>query len=432
MLNVSTPERAGISRIPPEVLGEIFVHCLPEEDEGSASQGTQQLLSSICRLWRILVLATPALWASLDITCTYYFMCPPLPVIRTHLERSGTHPLSFILCASNSDYRDDPNLLPVLTALTTARQRWCNVHIKLNNMTQDIMDFITLGDAPLLQSMQCDVSFPSRGFPIPLRQLLVCSRLELFQWDMFESPFLLPLGETQLTSLSLRTKLSVSECITLLRLSPRLSSACFGLVDSSDSSSAPFLIHPTLRFLTTRGRHSETLLAALTLPALQGLDLTGELMLPPKWDIILSTFLERSRPEIHVLCLSMTHMKSLEPALLRILTLTPHLRSLRLSDCGSESGSASFTPALIRALHPLPPPGTALCPRLQMLYLCGVSCPDGLCGSMLHARWGAQAHTNGVACLEWARIEFEDGVHDRDLEDMEKLRAEGMEGEILE
>ncbi|KAF8893144.1 hypothetical protein BD779DRAFT_1784083 [Infundibulicybe gibba] len=93
--------------------------------------------------------------------------------------------------------------------------------------------------------------------------------------------------------------------------------------------------------------------------------------------------------------------------------------------------SSPFTAAVIRTLHPLPPPDVPLCPRLQRLELSWIEdCPDGLCTAMLRARWGAQAHANGVASLEWARIEFEGGIHDRDQMDMKKLCAEGMQGEI--
>ncbi|KAF8893146.1 hypothetical protein BD779DRAFT_1509022, partial [Infundibulicybe gibba] len=58
----STPRRPGISHVPPEILQEIFALCLPPN---FSLQNTQRLLSSVCRLWRTLVLITPTLWASL-------------------------------------------------------------------------------------------------------------------------------------------------------------------------------------------------------------------------------------------------------------------------------------------------------------------------------------------------------------------------------
>ncbi|KAF8869115.1 hypothetical protein BD779DRAFT_1807267 [Infundibulicybe gibba] len=430
MSNIPTPARAYISRIPPEILGEIFLHCLPVD---SASLNTQQLLSNVCGLWYTLVHSTPALWVSLNITCNNRASRPPLHAIRTHIQRSGTRPLSFVL---HANYMDSSELLlPIITALAAARQRWCNVRIDLARMTQDILDLITLGDTPLLRSIQCGVFYSSQSFPIPLRMLDHCPRLESFQWNSFGSRLLQPLklGDTQLTSLSLRTALSISECIAILRLSPRLSSAAFHDLDSPDPSTIPHLTHHTLRTLTVVGVHFATLLAVLTLPALLDLDLKVEYAqspLPTGWDTALSDFFERSRPMLRQLSLSAAKMP-LEPALLRILIFAPHLRSLRLANDFPEH--SPFAPLIIRALHPPPPPGTTLCPHLQKLVAFWISdCPEGLCGSMLRARRGAQAHANGVACIEQAHIGLESHMRGRDLMDMSKLCAEGLRGSPFE
>ncbi|KAF8880053.1 hypothetical protein BD779DRAFT_1676107 [Infundibulicybe gibba] len=125
----------------------------------------------------------------------------------------------------------------------------------------------------------------------------------------------------------------------------------------------------------------------------------------------------------------MTHIQSLEPALLRALALTPHLRRLTLLD--HPSNSPLFTAAFIRALHPPPPPGAPLLPHLRRLWLSQVSdCSDGICGAMFRARRGAVAQANGVASLEWAHVEFKSGMHDRDQADMRELYAAGMQGAI--
>ncbi|KAF8893133.1 hypothetical protein BD779DRAFT_1784073 [Infundibulicybe gibba] len=386
MFNIPTSERAGISRIPLEILSEIFVHCLPAD---SASQNTQQLLSSVCRLWRTLVLATPALWASLDIKCGTDVLRPPLSIIRTHLERSRAHPLSFILDTSRNFLSNGPHFPTALKVLVAARQRWGTVQIRLCRMTQDILDLITQGDAPSLRSIKCDIG-GTRG--------------------SLSTPY---------------------ECTTLLRLSPRLSSAYFGNI-MRDPVITPHLTHPVLRTLTAVGEHSTRLLAALTLPALLNLHLViggAPTPLPTMWDIELSTFL-KCNPSLAMLSLSMAHMQRLESTLLRILTLTPHLRGLSLSD-SHLLDPLPLTAALIRALHLPPPSGALLLPHLSFLRLSRISdCPDGLCGEMLRARWGANAQANGVGRLEWAYIEFEDGVHDRDQAEMTELCAEGMQGAI--
>ncbi|KAF8893099.1 hypothetical protein BD779DRAFT_1144577 [Infundibulicybe gibba] len=208
-----------IHRIPPEILCETFAHCSPS----LAYQSAPQILSSVCRSWRALVLATPALWASLDIACNNDILRPPLPVIHTYLQRSQTHPLSFTLCSDDSKYDFDtnPNILPVLKALAATRRRWRNVDIKLIRMTQDILDFIMLGDAPLLESIRYHC--PRNHFqtlPIPLRMLDHCPRLESFQWHSVGSPLSCLLSTHCSFSVTLFA-LTISECV-LSCVSPRV------------------------------------------------------------------------------------------------------------------------------------------------------------------------------------------------------------------
>ncbi|KAF8875291.1 hypothetical protein BD779DRAFT_214387 [Infundibulicybe gibba] len=430
MPNISAPKGAGaaVSRLPLEILSKIFIYCLPLD---FVLQNIQRLrLSSVCGLWRAFALGTPALWASLDIECTETALRPPLSAIRAHLQRSGAHPLSFRIRARHSGYfyNARPHLPTAIKTLAAARQRWRYVHIELGVMTQDILDLIALGNAPLLQAIDCDVWELQQIPPIPLHALLRgCPRLESLSWKSFGSPLLQPLGDTQLTSLLLQATISVSECITLMRLSPRLSSAKFYISHTLDPSPAPHLIHPTLCTLTTINEHFDTLLASLTLPALESLDLTDNIWSDSS-EIILSAFLERSNPTLHQLSISI--MKDHEPALLHILALTPHLRGLRLH--AYNPAFFGLTSAIICGLQPPPPPGTPLCPCLQSVYIHALSYefPDGLCSAMLRARWGAQARINGVVCLKQVHIKINGGVGDRDRANMKELRAEGMQGAI--
>ncbi|KAF8893117.1 hypothetical protein BD779DRAFT_1798465 [Infundibulicybe gibba] len=343
-------EKADISRIPPEILSEIFVHSLPVDFAAQNTQEpqyTQQVLSSVCRLWRALVLATPALWASLDITCNYHVLRPSLPIIRTHLQRSRSYPLSFVLrAAGDLEYSlsTNPNLLPVLTELATARERWWNVHIKLLRMTDEILDLITLGDAPLLQNMKCEMLFRLSSTAAKHRHIayIIVARNSPLCLRMYHHSASLPAS-----------------------ISAKLYSFY-----SSDPSPTPHLTHPTLSTLTTTGKHFPALLAALTLPALLDLDLTVE---STQWDVELSAFLTRSKPTLRRLSLTMTFTQSHNPALLRILALTPHLRSLRL--VGFPPCPSPFTATLsARCIHhprlefpvPRPPePGTLWDPGLS-------------------------------------------------------------------
>ncbi|KAJ3719333.1 hypothetical protein C8R42DRAFT_723021 [Lentinula raphanica] len=104
-----------IRQIPDEVLGEIFVHCLPTDRNAIRSlDEAPLLLTTICRDWRRVALRTPRLWSSLHI-----FLPPDLnnqamsrrvTGIRTWLGRSGTLPLSISLHTRSQPVRDPHRL----------------------------------------------------------------------------------------------------------------------------------------------------------------------------------------------------------------------------------------------------------------------------------------------------------------------------------
>ncbi|KAF7294187.1 F-box domain-containing protein [Mycena chlorophos] len=55
--------------LPPEILSEVFINCLPDPDNISANvHQAPLLLMAVCRTWARIALATPALWESLEIS----------------------------------------------------------------------------------------------------------------------------------------------------------------------------------------------------------------------------------------------------------------------------------------------------------------------------------------------------------------------------
>ncbi|KAJ7143102.1 hypothetical protein C8R43DRAFT_866226, partial [Mycena crocata] len=50
-------------RFPPEILSEIFIHCLPDDKFITPDLATAPLLlCGICHHWKDITLATPELW----------------------------------------------------------------------------------------------------------------------------------------------------------------------------------------------------------------------------------------------------------------------------------------------------------------------------------------------------------------------------------
>ncbi|KIK35002.1 hypothetical protein CY34DRAFT_812478 [Suillus luteus UH-Slu-Lm8-n1] len=56
---------SALWRLPPEILSQIFHHCLPEDNLSPASNQAPLLLTRICRPWRDVAVNTPSLWCKL-------------------------------------------------------------------------------------------------------------------------------------------------------------------------------------------------------------------------------------------------------------------------------------------------------------------------------------------------------------------------------
>ncbi|KAJ7623900.1 hypothetical protein DFH06DRAFT_758118 [Mycena polygramma] len=91
---------SGARRLPHDILGEIFMACLPQGQYPSLKRTESPwLISHICGQWRSQVLSMPRLWASLHIPrytpfCRPYHRPPPAEAVMSWLGRSGNLPLS--------------------------------------------------------------------------------------------------------------------------------------------------------------------------------------------------------------------------------------------------------------------------------------------------------------------------------------------------
>ncbi|KAF8874787.1 hypothetical protein BD779DRAFT_1678566 [Infundibulicybe gibba] len=308
-----------INQLPPEILSEIFVRCLPSSTQGDnpVLRHIPQLLASVCKLWHSITHALPALWASLHIRCNSYSMYPSIAAINAHLQRSSAHPIAFSLNARSCKYfrRNTTYSLPnILATLDVARERWQSVLITLSSAPQATIDAITEGPAPLLKIFHCELVDPEELQPasIPLHTLQPCSQLESLAWVGFRNtPIHHQLGDSawpHLTFLRLEASLSVTDCLALLRLSPRLSTAELAAIVLPPRSSHALLhlSHRPLHTLRAEGSHTTTLLSALTLPALTHLQLDA---IPLTHTLRTGTrtglyaFLARSAPPLRTLML---------------------------------------------------------------------------------------------------------------------------------
>ncbi|KAG1886172.1 hypothetical protein F4604DRAFT_1724979 [Suillus subluteus] len=100
-----------ISRLPTEILSEIFLYCLPEDEHLLyASRQAPMLLTRVCRRWREIAVGLPRLWCSLQVDFWYEDWQTRALCYDSWLKRSGGRPLSLRLECGN-DWSELQSLL---------------------------------------------------------------------------------------------------------------------------------------------------------------------------------------------------------------------------------------------------------------------------------------------------------------------------------
>ncbi|KAJ7264923.1 hypothetical protein B0H12DRAFT_215257 [Mycena haematopus] len=168
------------SLLPSEVLGGIFLACIPAiGNSDNLPAYFPYTISHVCRHWRTSALAFPKLWSFLDVEQTQENEegdCAELFLMKAYLERSGNHPLTFRLAYAN----ETMHYQTFLECLEEHTARWQNVLLESPNYYA--LEHLAQGEPsnyPLLRSlvfMCCDfdsdaVQDYALFSPIPWAQL---------------------------------------------------------------------------------------------------------------------------------------------------------------------------------------------------------------------------------------------------------------------
>lgn len=120
---------SSISTLPPEILGEIFVRCLPQEQFPVPSgREAPLLLTHVSSQWRKLALSTPELWAALHVD--YKDPDEDIPATELWLSRSGCCPLSLSIAI---DFNEQPHQ-DILDLLCKHSHRWRHIRFDFRRL----------------------------------------------------------------------------------------------------------------------------------------------------------------------------------------------------------------------------------------------------------------------------------------------------------
>ncbi|KAJ6504723.1 hypothetical protein C8R47DRAFT_156240 [Mycena vitilis] len=247
-------------QLPSDVIREIFMACVPSEENPVLSiQTAPLLLGRICSQWRAIALSTPRLWSSIHIAEPQDSLPPHvrdgcLQLVKVWLARSGGLPLSisFHRIPSHSP------ISPVFGTVMSFSPRW--KHLSLTGPVDKTGIELSRTDVPLLQTIAISpyavgndptethdflrgvsvrsVSLGARKnpihFPLPWSQL---TTLKLDHY--YDSRGLFP-GESEGLSSSAALRI-LAECHNLRECALCLSSGAAETVDAPASLELPYL-----------------------------------------------------------------------------------------------------------------------------------------------------------------------------------------------
>ncbi|KIJ59388.1 hypothetical protein HYDPIDRAFT_118612 [Hydnomerulius pinastri MD-312] len=283
---------ACIRRLPSEILGEIFMHCLPPDAHNEPNPNTAPLLlTRICRPWRKVALSTPRLWCSLSVRPSHRVQQQGLFYYHTWLSRARGCPLSLAVDTRLVHAPRNPVWRYEVTELLQPYTSRCSR--LLVTFDEATAPELLLKDIPVLEhlTLEGDMKYAQKIFITQPQPHLRSLTLHSFPF----SPDLLSLFNPAWANLT-QVKVVLGRggdvdghvFLSLLQLCPNLEGLVFNpiCIGRSEVSVHPpgTLLHANLRSLDVIVLYGlNSLLNILTLPKLRDLSISDLVLVPGPW-----------------------------------------------------------------------------------------------------------------------------------------------------
>ncbi|KAF7332470.1 F-box domain-containing protein [Mycena kentingensis (nom. inval.)] len=113
-----------IHALPPEIIAEVFVHCLPEETSLANYSCAPFVLLRVCKAWKQIAMSTAALWTNINILLSVYNEESPVQTLECMAQRSSEMPLT----------------VAIMDYATAAMEPFCRISLPYENITELVAD----------------------------------------------------------------------------------------------------------------------------------------------------------------------------------------------------------------------------------------------------------------------------------------------------
>ncbi|KAJ7059839.1 hypothetical protein C8F01DRAFT_205797 [Mycena amicta] len=200
---MSSRNDGDFAQVPPEIVSEIFIRCLPASPSPPSAETAPLLLSQICTLWRDIALDTPDLWSNVVLKDD---LKASVDIVRLWSARARTIPMTFVFETQNIELGGE-----MLVAAMENKERWGEVGLYLPATSYVVLGGVSGASLPHLRNLALRVKWtpfgggsraPDLG-PIPSLDLSGASQLRKLRLTTFPGTRLLGVRWRQLTALNM-------------------------------------------------------------------------------------------------------------------------------------------------------------------------------------------------------------------------------------
>ncbi|KAJ7892623.1 hypothetical protein B0H13DRAFT_2528810 [Mycena leptocephala] len=345
-----------LKRMPPELLGELFILCRNNSLESDESyprsilntREAPMVLGHVSSYWRTISLGTPALWDFVSLIMNSIVAGPTIPFIRTLLERSRTLPLTITVANRRPMVPTALNVnAPFLRFLWDFHDRLQHIHLDISSSDLVPQLFPLQISLPVLMSLSIDITSEVDTEPTDLPALLGLFQhapsLHVLKLNASYIPAILISGFPwhQLTSFTSQMCMEIAEVHRLLRTCLSLKTFQLRYVAPSTVDNQPLspCILRGLRLLelgaTSEGVSLPGIFDSLSFPALETLDLT--------FTVSMRSLIQlHARSQFDLQHLELATVYATAQEIIQFLRLLPTLKTLGLDCCSADATDANL------------------------------------------------------------------------------------------